>query len=458
MAVYGTDADDTLDYGSQPYGWTIYGGAGNDRLNTGGASDYLYGGSGNDSLWGGTQSNLIDGGDGFDTLYFVFIEPSHAYVWDLSITTPQYTPNYYPPTGQVFTFVSIENIYLMGTYANNRLTGSSVANVIETDEGNDTLYGLDGNDTLIGNGGGDFLVGGNGSDFLIGGDGDDSLVGGLETVEFSPASVIAGTSGSRNVTVGDFNGDGNLDLATINQSNSTLSINLGDGSGNFSAPITVSTGSGSTPVGIASADLNGDGLSDLVVSASGKNYVEVFLIDGSKHDGTLLNPVSYSTGSNPIYVTVSDVDGDGSLDILSANESGSASVLYNSGAGSFGGSVNVLAASPYIVNSGDFNGDGLADLALSGATGIITIFYNTALGFSFGGTITNGSHESTVGDVNNDGFVDIISANWANSTVSILRNNGSGAFSETILPAVTNPGWVSLSDLNNDGWVDLGKV
>lgn len=180
-AVYGTDADDDLNYGNPPSGWTIYGGDGNDLLNTGGNDDYLYGGAGNDSLWGGTQFNILDGGEGIDTLYVIGDPNDGSWwgtnTWDLSISGPQFNPDYYPPTGQVFTLVSIENI-LIKSGGNNTFTGNDVANILSFWDGNDTGYGRSGDDTLLGYAGHDSLAGEQGNDVIRGGDGNDSLFGG----------------------------------------------------------------------------------------------------------------------------------------------------------------------------------------------------------------------------------------------------------------------------------------
>ena len=180
--AYGTDGDDDLDYGAFPYGWTIYGGDGDDLLSTGGSDDALYGGAGDDRLWGGTQSNFIDGGDGSDTLYAIgtIADPGSWYldqVWDLRIEGPQFLPDYYPPTGQVFTLISVENFHFQSG-GNHRLSGNDADNSIWTWDGNDTSHGHGGNDSLTGNGGNDALYGGDGDDTLSGGAGDDHQDGG----------------------------------------------------------------------------------------------------------------------------------------------------------------------------------------------------------------------------------------------------------------------------------------
>ena len=133
-----------------------------------------------------------------------------------------------------------------------------------------------------------------------------------------PQTSVAG-DGPVSVAVGDFNGDGKQDLAVCNAINiylGALSILLGDGTGNFSAPTTFAVGAG--PLEVAVGDFNGDGKQDLAVA----NYA-----NGSHQNGTL-------------------------------------SILLGDGAGNFTAPTNFHASFPNSVAVGDFNGDGKQDLAV----------------------------------------------------------------------------------------------
>jgi len=141
-----------------------------------------------------------------------------------------------------------------------------------------------------------------------------------------PLSVATGSpvgvgNGPDSVAVGDFNGDGKLDLAVANEcgvtcvSGGTVSILLGNGDGTFS--LKSSPGVGYSPHSVAVADFNGDGKLDLAV-ANDNNTASILLGNG---DGTFTAGSRSGVGSNPISLAVGDFNGDGRLDIASANSS-----------------------------------------------------------------------------------------------------------------------------------------
>ena len=114
--------------------------------------------------------------------------------------------------------------------------------------------------------------------------------------------------------MGDFNGDGKLDLAVVNNGSSTVSILLGDGTGNFT--LASSPATGSSPVSVAVGDFNGDGKLDLAVANEGSNTVSILLGDGT---GNFTLAASPATGLAPVSVAVGDFNGDGRLDLAVGN-------------------------------------------------------------------------------------------------------------------------------------------
>ena len=118
---------------------------------------------------------------------------------------------------------------------------------------------------------------------------------------------------------------------------------------------------GSNPYSVAVADVNGDGKLDLLSANNGNNTVSVRLGNG---DGTFSGTQEVPVGSNPSSVAVGDVNGDGKLDLLSANGgSDTVSVRLGNGDGTFSGTQEVPVGSiPYSVAVGDVNGDGRLDL------------------------------------------------------------------------------------------------
>jgi len=96
-----------------------------------------------------------------------------------------------------------------------------------------------------------------------------------QTVSFSAKTDFGTGGGSASVAVGDFNGDGTLDLAVANVNSSTVSILLGTGAGSFGAKTDFGTGSG--PGSVAVGDFNGDGKLDLAVANARGDTVSILL-------------------------------------------------------------------------------------------------------------------------------------------------------------------------------------
>ena len=162
--------------------------------------------------------------------------------------------------------------------------------------------------------------------------------------------------------VADFNGDGALDFTAANYDYGTVSVLLGDGSGNLSA--LADYGVGFYPWSIAAEDVNGDQRADLVVANRYGDDVSVLLGNGLGSFGVAQN---YAVGSEPTSVVTGDFNGDDRLDIATAdwdaNANSTISVLYGQAGGTFSPALTFSSPGAYDLVVGDFNGDGWLDAA-----------------------------------------------------------------------------------------------
>jgi FG-GAP-like repeat/Bacterial Ig-like domain (group 3)/Beta-propeller repeat/NHL repeat/FG-GAP repeat len=174
------------------------------------------------------------------------------------------------------------------------------------------------------------------------------------------------TTNPRTLTSGDFNGDGNIDLAVANQGENTVSILFGKGDGTFQAQVLYPTGV--SPQGLAVADYNGDGFPDIAIANSGNEGVtgNVGIMLGSA-SGAFGNMTVYAAGNGALGPVVADFNGDGNADIAVENfNDNTESVLLGNGDGTFQAQTTVpTGTNPYGAAVGNFNGDGYPDLAIS---------------------------------------------------------------------------------------------
>jgi hypothetical protein len=281
------------------------------------------------------------------------------------------------------------------------------------------------------------------------------------------AATTYGTSGSNpiSIAVADVNSDGNPDLFTANTGNNTVGVLLGNGTGTFQAAATYSTG-GNNPISIAVADVNGDGKLDLLTANQGSHTVGVLLGNGN---GTFQPIATYDTGTNsfPYSIAVADVNSDGKPDLLTANFIlSTVGVLLGNGNGSFQAATNYSTgsnSSPYSIAVADINSDGKLDLltANNGNNTAGVLVGNGNGTFQPIATYSTGDNSSpyniAVADVNGDGKLDLLTANNGNNTAGVLLGNGNGTFQAAINYDTrgNNPIGIAVADVNNDGQPDL---
>jgi len=333
-----------------------------------------------------------------------------------------------------------------------------------------------------------------------------SLNSGDGAFEFS-SSYQAGLN-PYSVTTPDIDGDGDFDIVTANSGSGDLSILSNSGDGTFASEYSLSIGG--QPHAMYAADLNADGCLDLVVTDAASDSIWVLTNTCS---GTFDTASRYKVGLHPHSVVCSDLNGDGSLDLAVSNsDADDLSILLNWGDGTFQVERTYEAGShPYGITAADYDQDGDVDLALANVwSGTVSILYNQqdvndsdadgipnvvdncpnihnpgqndadgdGIGdacecsnpmFVFDGEMENdlfGRSVAFAGDVNGDGYEDIIVGAYLNDSGgedagrayvysgesgSLLHTftgeSGGDYFSHT---AVSGAG-----DVNNDGFDDL---
>jgi len=269
----------------------------------------------------------------------------------------------------------------------------------------------------------------------------------------------------RSVYSNDLDGDGNYDIAVANVSSDNISILFNNGDGTFQDSINYSAGL--EPASVVAEDFDGDLDYDLAVANYESANVLIFLNDGT---GSFQQTGNYITGDGSISIAASDLDNDDDLDLAVANDNeDNISILINNGDASFQPSTYYLTGNaPYSVTASDINGDGHKDLAvaseLADPFGVdsISILINNGDGtFQPTENIATGDGPFSIcsGDFNDDGHIDLATANHFSNCVSVILNDSTGTFQTPVnFETGYNPSSVFSTDFDNDGDLDLAVV
>ncbi|MFM2069331.1 MAG: hypothetical protein RLZZ584_4240, partial [Pseudomonadota bacterium] len=242
--------------------------------------------------------------------------------------------------------------------------------------------------------------------------------------------VEAGVTKARELAIGDLNKDGWNDIVTTNPGNHTVSVLMSDGKGGLK-PDLIRLGTGATsPFGVELADVNGDGRLDIITSNFTSHNVSVITANAAGGFNSADN-FSVGTGaSNPVKLTLGDVNGDGKLDIVTANQtSNNISVLTGNGLGGFNtAQVITTGVTQLDVSVVDINGDGKNDiLATSGLAKAVVVTANGTGGYNTPQLLdTGGANTSSIQvvDVNGDNRLDMVVSNYYSAGVGILTAVG----------------------------------
>ena len=285
-------------------------------------------------------------------------------------------------------------------------------------------------------------------------------------IEFDPPALYAVETFPTSVTAAELNGDGHLDLAVTNEVSNTVTLLFNDGQGGFGTTDSFETGFDTGPFALAAGDFDGDGDNDLAVVNKDENSVSVHLNNGA---GIFTLDVTLAVGDTPRSIAVGDLNHDNQPDIVVANrDSNDVSVFLNLGGGKFGPAVNYAAGEDLRqIVIGLLDNDEHPDIAVTSHDTIsVGILLNTGTGefnpvtqlFLGGG---DRPEALALGDLNGDGYPDLavgVSGDFSGS-IEILENNGNGLFSTmTSLPASIDVAAIQVGDLNGDGMRDLAAA
>jgi hypothetical protein len=287
----------------------------------------------------------------------------------------------------------------------------------------------------------------------------DAPLASAQTFMFNRADFATGT-GPSVVAVGDFNGDGRMDVVTGNDDTAnTVSVLLGSGNGTFATHVDYRVGS--APTGIAVGDFNGDGKLDIVV-VYGFNLARVAVLLGNG-DGTFKPFVPTTAGVQGGSIAVGDFNGDGKLDVAISDNGGSVDIMLGNGDGTFKAPISyATAADPRMVIVADFNGDGKLDLATANAD---SETISVLLGNGDGTFQTHKDNSTAIaascislaaGALRDDKGKDIVAGCQSEGKVVVLLSNGNGTFKAAkAYPVPAGVDDVALGDFNGDGKLDV---
>ncbi len=275
----------------------------------------------------------------------------------------------------------------------------------------------------------------------------------------SPFPYPAGASGATAMASGDVNGDGILDLVVTNGSSNNISVLLGAGNGRFIATQNFETGNG--PMSLALVDLNRDGKLDVVTANNTDGSVSVLLGNG---DGTFQPHQDRAVGIQTQFVAVGDMNNDGLIDVVASSvQSANITTLYSDGKGGFQSSADYYFGGglPGVTEFQitDFNGDGNLDIVgeFFYGSGIIALLGDGTIHYTLSNSCVcnlNAPDGLVVADFNHDGKPDIAFAEFAGNDVGVSLNIN-GTFGPPVGTGLYGATLLTAEDFSGDGYPDL---
>lgn len=313
-----------------------------------------------------------------------------------------------------------------------------------------------------------------------------SGAGQIEAASAGSRLDLPSGSGAVRVVIADLDGDGKADLVVADAYSGDVSIYQNLSSNHalaFATPrvvLPMVKGTYANPISVVVSDLDGDGKPEIIALNADSNMISIFRnlsAPGVISTNSFSNRLDIPGAAGMSAMAVQDLDADGKADIVTVSTGNNTLSVYHNlstnGVISFSAPVNFTTGnSPNGVAIGDLDDDGKPDVVVADTTdGTVSVFRN--LGST--GQVTTNSFASrvnfpaasqclrvTIGDVDGDGKLDVLVANWTSDTISIFRNltSNPGITTNAFAPRVdfALAGWghdIALADLDGDGKPDL---
>ena len=259
---------------------------------------------------------------------------------------------------------------------------------------------------------------------------------------------------------GDFNDDGYKDIAELNYADQTIQVFLNTRLGSFQKTSQIIK-PGKIPLNMISGDFNGDGNLDMAVTM---RYFQVVIIMG-KGNGFFKQPVTINVNGQPTGIVIGDYNKDKNIDIavgLAGSGNTGVQILWGKGNGGFEKSkVFKGGKQPLTVVNIDVNNDGYLDIVTSSNSlhALTTLVNNQDKTFTSLRDFASGNFPKFVvaADFTGDGFEDIAVSNSTDDQISVSLGKGDGTFTYPPIfhPVDQHPQGMAIGDFNGDGLIDI---
>jgi FG-GAP-like repeat/IPT/TIG domain len=299
---------------------------------------------------------------------------------------------------------------------------------------------------------------------------NNSSIGSI-SLSYSPSSNFATSASPVSISFGDLDGDSKQDIIVTSYTNGLSIFKNNSTTDSIGLLPKIDLVTGNSPFFGTIADIDNDGKPDIVCTNSGSNSISIFRNTSTSGTISFAPKVDFTTGNDPYGLSITDLDGDGLVEVIVANEDDFSISIFknNSSPGniSFGGQTNISNVFPSILKTADLDGDGKPDIiATRSNSASIAVLRNTSssgsLSFASLQLLPTGFGNPTylnIGDIDGDGKPDIAVNHENYTTVSIIKNlsqPGTISFSSnTDFNAASMPLTVLLTDLDNDARPDI---